>query len=101
MPERVDSRMWSVATWSAPVNVEFVTGATVLMLTLLRATHVFAVQDRSWMLTGTLIATLFSAGAGAVLCRCPSSRARGVGLSLSAAALVVLIVGVIVAFFLY
>ena len=100
-PDRVDSHTWSVATWSTPLNVEFVTGATALILTLLRTTHVFAAQDRSWMLTGTLIATLFSAAAGAVLCRCPSPRARGVGLSLGAAALVVLIVGVVVAFFLY
>jgi len=100
-PDRVDTRTWSVATWCAPLTLEFVTGATALTLAMLRITHVFAAQDRSWVLTGTLIATLLSAGAGAALYRWPSPPARGVGLSLSGAALVVLVVGVIVAFFLY
>lgn len=100
-PDRVDTRTWSAATWSVPLTVEFVTGATALILALLRSSHAFAAQGRSWMVTGTLIATLLSAGAGAALYRCSSPPVRGVGLSLGGAALVVLVVGVTVAFFLY
>ncbi|MGH3967956.1 MAG: hypothetical protein ACRDTV_07555 [Mycobacterium sp.] len=97
----LDSRAWCTATWGAPFTVEIVVGAMVIVLWLLGKTQRFFPHDRAWFLTGTVITALASALTSGLLLTSASSRVRGIALSVAGSAVVVLVGGILLAFYWY
>lgn len=97
----LDSRAWSTATWTTPFMVELVVGVMVIVLWLLSKTTYFSSLHRTWLLTGTVLTALASVLTSGLLLTSPSSRLRGVGLSVAGSSVVVLVGGIILAFFWY
>jgi hypothetical protein len=97
-----DARAWSTATWSAPFVVQLVVGVLLVVMGLLGkwpfATHGAHAGARPWLLTATVIATLVSLVISGVLLGSQSSRRRGLGLSVAGSSAVVLVGGVLFAF---
>jgi hypothetical protein len=91
---RLDDRVWSVATRSSPIVIQFVLGMLLVATWLLgRWPLISSTVDapRAELLAATGIAVVISVGVAAALFRRHSSMARGIGLSTAASAAVVLI----------
>ncbi|WP_319449904.1 MULTISPECIES: hypothetical protein [unclassified Mycobacterium] len=91
---RLDVRVWSIATRSSPVVIQFVLGVLLVATWLLGRWSLFsgaADAPRAEVLAATGIAVVLSVGVAAALFRRDSSMARGIGLSTAASAAVVLI----------
>jgi hypothetical protein len=96
-----NDRSWAVATWWLPFTMELVTGILALVLWMLRRSDHGGGFDRAWFLTGVLITAGLSALASAILWRSSSVRIHGIGLSVAGSAIVLVPVGICVAFVLY
>ncbi|MDT7758296.1 MAG: hypothetical protein QOH27_4194 [Mycobacterium sp.] len=91
---RLDDRVWSVATRSSPVVIQFVLGVLLVATWLLRRWPLVSNTvdaPRAEVLVATGIAVAISVGVAVALFRRDSSMARGIGLSTAASAAVVLI----------
>lgn len=91
---RLDDRVWSVATRSSPIVIQFVLAVLLVATWLLgRWPLISNIVDapRAEVLVATGIAVVISVGVAAALFRRDSSMARGIGLSTAASAAVVLI----------
>ena len=102
---RWDERVWSVATRSGPIVIQFVLGAVLISGWLLGKTSFVHHDNRAGERVSLLIATAIAFGislvvAGALFSR-DSSRSRGIGLSVAASAVIVLIGGVSIAYLLF
>jgi hypothetical protein len=90
----LDDRVWSVATRSSPIVIQFVLAVLLVATWLLgRWPLISNIVDapRAEVLVATGIAVVISVGVAAALFRRDSSIARGIGLSTAASAAVVLI----------
>ena len=102
----LDTQAWRTATWSAPFVVQLVVAALLILMWLLGkwpfAQHSTFEAERALLLTATGIAALGSlAISGVLLLTSRSSRGRGLAVSLAGSATVVLIGGVIYAFWVF
>ena len=102
---RLDQRVWTVATWSIPFVVQLVTGAVLIAMWLIGKWTPLqpntSAGTRSTLLTAIGIAVgIFLVVAAALVTR-SSSTTRGVGLGTAASAAIVLIGGVVYAFWLF
>ena len=100
----LDERVWSVATRSAPIAVQFVLGVLLITSWLLNKwalSHVAFDAQRVALLAGTGVAVVISLAIATALLRRGSSTARGLGLSTAACAIVVLIGAIPYAFWLF
>jgi hypothetical protein len=91
---RLDDRVWSVATRSSPVVIQFVLGVLLVATWLLGRWSLLSDTvdaPRAEVLAATGIAVIISVGVAAALFRRDSSMAWGIGLSTAASAAVVLI----------
>jgi hypothetical protein len=91
---RLDDRVWSVATRSSPVVIQFVLSVLLVATWLLGRWSLLSDTvdaPRAEVLAATGIAVIISVGVAAALFRRDSSLARGIGLSTAASAAVVLI----------
>jgi hypothetical protein len=102
---RLDERLWSVATRSSAVVVQFVLGALIIAWRLLGgrsfAAHDVVENYRMALLTASGIVLVISLLVGAVLFSRPSSALRGVGLSVAASGVVASIAGVLYVFWIH
>jgi hypothetical protein len=100
----LDERVWSAATRSSPIVIQFVLGVLLIATWLLgswsRTGHDGAHAPRLALLVATGITVVISVGVAAALIRRDSSTARGIGLSTAASAAIVVIGAIPYAFWL-
>jgi hypothetical protein len=73
----------------------------VVVLWVLGKTKFFPMNGRAWFLTGTVVTVLASAPISGSLLTSSSSRVHGLALSVAGSAVVVLVGGIILAFYWY
>lgn len=102
---RLDERVWSVATRSGPVVIQFVLGLVLIAIWLLGKTPFVGRDDHAGesasIAMAIAITVVIAVVVAGVLWTRSSSTARGIGLSVAASALIVLIGGVGVAYILF
>jgi hypothetical protein len=102
---RLDQRVWAVATWSIPFVIQLVTGAVLIAMWLIGKWTPLqpntSAETRSTLLIGIGIAVVIFLAVAAALVTRPSSTTRGVGLGTAASAAIILIGGVVYAFWIF
>ena len=94
------ARLWSAATWAAPVTAPVALGSMFLAQWVLGKLGVFAEHERGWFLSGIAISTVVSLAAGAALASTRTPSIRGAGLALLGSSVIVLVGGVVYSFWL-
>ena len=90
----LDTRVWSSATWSAPLITQAI--LIVLLLSWWALTNQqLSLPGPAMFAASAAITTLITAPLGAILLRSASARSRGIGLSIAGALVVVLIGGLL------
>lgn len=101
----LDQRVWTVATWSTPFVIQLVTGAVLIAWWLIgRWTPIqpnTSAGTRETLLTAIGIAVVVFMAVAAALVTRRSSTTRGIGLGTAASAAIILIGGVIYAFWIF
>ena len=102
---RLDQRVWAVATWTIPVVVQLVTGAVLVAMWLIGRWTALqpdsSAGTRSTLLIAVGIAVVIFLAVAAALVRRASSTTRGIGLGTAASAAIILIGGVVYAFWIF